>query len=133
MLVYFDTTEVDQLHSSVEKHCRQGAGPVFLMHVKGKLDKIFLSKLATNYSFNGENVKLFFSKLADVMDPDKLGPEQNWNVDETGISTVQKPRNVVETKALKVTMCAAVGYLVPPMFIFPRQNLFVMAPQAALV
>ena len=37
------------------------------------------------------------------MDPDihVLGPEQIWNVDETGISTVQKPRNVVAVKGLK--------------------------------
>ena len=72
------------------------------------------------------------------MDRDNLGPEQIWNVDETGISTVQKPRNVVAAKGLKqigsvtsgergslVTMCAAVsatGNSVPPMFIFPRQN-----------
>lgn len=72
------------------------------------------------------------------MDRDNLGPEQIWNVDETGISTVQKPRNVVAAKGVKqigsvtsgergslVTMCAAVsatGNSVPPVCIFPRQN-----------
>ena len=87
------------------------------------------------------------------MDRDNLGPEQIWNVDETGISTVQKPRNVVAAKGVKqigsvtsgergslVTMCAVVsatGNSVSPVCIFPRQTLkttsFVMVLQAVLV
>ena len=72
------------------------------------------------------------------MDRVKLGPEQIWNVDETRISIVQKPRNVVAVKGLKqigsvtcvergslVTMSAVVSAAsnsVLPMFIIPRQN-----------
>ena len=59
-------------------------------------------------------------------------------MDETGLTTVQKPKNVVAAKGLKqigsvtsgemgtlITICAAVsatGNTVPPMFIFPRHN-----------
>ena len=44
------------------------------------------TRLVRATSFNRDNVNLLFSKLADVTDPDKLGTEQIWNVDETGIS-----------------------------------------------
>ena len=56
------------------------------------------TRLVRATSFNRENVKLFFSKLTDVKDPELLRREQIWNVDETGISTVQIPRNVVAAK-----------------------------------
>jgi len=64
---------------------------------------------------------------------------QIWNVDETGISTVQKPGKVIATKGAKLvgritsgergqtvtTMCAmnAAGTYIPPMFIFPRKRM----------
>ena len=87
-------------------------------------------------SFNRANVNMFFNKLATVMDREKFQAGDVWNLDETGVATVQKPRSVVATKDLKqtgsitsskreelVTMCVAVnanGNTVPPMFIFPR-------------
>ena len=81
-------------------------------------------------SFNRTNVKLFFEKLALVMDRDKFQANDVWNLNETGVTTVQKPRSVVATKGVKqigsitssergelVTMCVAVsasGNSVPP-------------------
>ena len=51
-------------------------------------------------SSNRENVENFFDKLAEVMDRYKFTPNDIWNVDETGVSTVQKPNKVVALKGV---------------------------------
>ena len=86
--------------------------------------------------FNRSNVGEFFKKLGEVMDKYKFEREDIWNADETGLTTVQKPPQVVAPTGTRqvgsmtsaergelVTVCAAVnayGNKVPPMLIFPR-------------
>lgn len=119
----------------------KSAGPDwFSGFMKRNVDLAIRTPEATSMSratsFNRTNVNMFFSKLATVMDREKFQAGDIWNLDETGVTTVQKPRSVVATKGLKqigsitsaergelVTMCVAVsasGNTVPPMFIFPR-------------
>ncbi|KAJ0169944.1 hypothetical protein K1T71_014550 [Dendrolimus kikuchii] len=87
-------------------------------------------------SFNRTNVHSFFEKYTEVFQRHNLTPSRIWNMDETGVTTVQKPKKIVAQKGLKqvgsatsgergtlITLAAAVnaiGNTIPPMFIFPR-------------
>jgi RecA-family ATPase len=46
-------------------------------------------------------VQAFFTKFAEVIDRYGFQPGEFWNIDETGVTTVQKPSNVVAQKGLK--------------------------------
>ncbi|XP_063898723.1 uncharacterized protein LOC135119085 [Helicoverpa armigera] len=94
------------------------------------------TSLSRATSFNKTNIDNFFSKLADVLDRYKFPSSRIWNVDETGVTTVLKPRKILAPKGSKqvasitsaergtlVTVCVAVnavGNSVPCMFVFPR-------------
>lgn len=87
-------------------------------------------------AFNRHNVNQFFTKLGDIMLKHKLTPSRIWNLDETGVTTVLKPRKIVAQKGTKqvgaivsaergtlVTVelaASAAGNTIPPMFVFPR-------------
>ena len=87
-------------------------------------------------SFNRTNVNLFYDNLEDLYGRFHFEPQCIWNVDETGLTTVQNPGKIVAQKGVKqvgavtsaergvlVTLCCAVnalGHAIPPMFIFPR-------------
>uniref|UniRef100_A0A2S2NP39 Jerky-like n=1 Tax=Schizaphis graminum TaxID=13262 RepID=A0A2S2NP39_SCHGA len=89
-------------------------------------------------NFNPANIKLFMDKYESVLLKYKFEAQHIYNLDETGITTVQNTEKVVALKGKKqigaitsgergtlVTMCLAVnatGNFIPPMFIFPRVN-----------
>ncbi|KAJ8983067.1 hypothetical protein NQ317_007109 [Molorchus minor] len=90
-------------------------------------------------AFNQESVKLFFSNLELVYDKYKFTPDNIFNVDETGITVVQKPVKCLAPKGLKqlgyktsaereknvtvICCCNAIGRYIAPMFIFPRKRM----------
>lgn len=91
-------------------------------------------------SFNKTNVNEFFDNLVKAFKkfPNGPAPENIYNLDETALTTVHNPPNVVRPKGLKqvgqvtsgergvlVTACCfinAIGNSVPPFLVFPRVN-----------
>ena len=83
-------------------------------------------------------VTKFYDNLATVIDRNHFKPEDIYNCDETGCTTVQKPKAVVTEQGRKqvgsitsaergelvtvVYTISASGNVLPPMFIFPRVN-----------
>jgi hypothetical protein len=90
-------------------------------------------------AFNKTEVDRFFNNLLTVIEKNKFPESRIFNVDETGISTVQKPAKILAPKGQKqvgsviswergknvTVVCAvsAVGQFISPMFIFPRARM----------
>ena len=87
-------------------------------------------------AFNKFTVKEFFDNLAKVLDEYKFTAQQIFNVDKTGLTTVQNPGKIVTARGVRnvgsvtsaetgelvtavYTICAS-GSVLPPMLIFPR-------------
>ncbi|XP_063911278.1 uncharacterized protein LOC135128298 [Zophobas morio] len=93
-------------------------------------------------AFNKAEVTLFFKNLEDIMEKHMFTASKIYNMDETGISTVQDPGTIIAEKGQKrvgsvtsyergkniTVICAvsAAGSYIPPMFIYPRKR---MSPQ----
>lgn len=96
------------------------------------------TSLSRATAFNRHNVGNFFENLKSLLQRFNFGPDQIWNVDETGITTVHKPKKIVACRGLKqvskvtsgergqlITVCGAInaiGNHLPPFIIFPRKN-----------
>ena len=96
------------------------------------------SKWAT--AFNRATVGAFFNILHDCLEMIGASGDRIFNLDATGVTTVQKVPKVVATEGLKlkqvgqitsrergelVTVCVIVsasGQTLPPAFVFPRKN-----------
>lgn len=122
---------------------KQMAGEDWAMSFRNR-NKISLRKpSATSLSrivgFTKEEVDLFFTNLDFLMQKHKFSAARVFNMDETGISTVQKPGQILGAKGQKqiggaiswergrnitVICCfSASGTYIPPMLIFPRKRM----------
>lgn len=97
------------------------------------------TSLSRATSFNKTNVSKFFENLTNILEknPD-IGPELIWNLDETGLTNVHKPKKIIAVRGEKqvgkvtsgergetVTACCAInaiGNHIPPFMIFLRKN-----------
>lgn len=94
------------------------------------------TSLSRATSFNETNVRTFFKNLSDLYERYHFGANDIYNMDETGMTTVQRPDRVVARRGFKqigsltsaergtlVTLAVAVsaaGNSIPPLFVFPR-------------
>ncbi|BES98665.1 DDE [Nesidiocoris tenuis] len=90
-------------------------------------------------AFNREAIKVMFDNLESVMEKHEFPPSNIYNVDESGISTVQDTVKILAPKGKKrvgsvtswergkniTVICAmsASGTFIPPMFVFPRKRM----------
>ena len=127
---------------NVDKQC---AGKDWLAgYLKRNPTVSFRTPEATSLSratgFNETQVQKFFTNLHSVMEKETFSANRMYNVDETGISTVQRPGKILAAKGSKqvgkltsaergqnVTVVCAMNaagvFDVPPAFIFPRKNM----------
>ncbi|XP_067949445.1 uncharacterized protein [Watersipora subatra] len=108
----------------------------FMQRNKLSIRKPEATSLARQTAFNKVTVATFFDKLSDIMSRFKFAPQDIYNLDETGITTVQVSGKVVSTTGKKqvgstssrergelITMCCAIsasGSHIPPFYIFLR-------------
>ena len=97
------------------------------------------TNLSRAVAFNRPKVQQFFDVYKELLTEVSGTPSRIWNMDETGITNVQRPSKIIATKGQRTVgkmtsgergstvtvICAmsAAGAFSPPMFIYPRKRM----------
>ena len=123
----------------------------FKRHPELSLKQPESTSLARATGFNKVRVNKFFDLLKQIISDSNIAPDKIFNMDETGMSTVQRSQKIITQKGVKqvekissaergktvTAICCmnSSGFYVLPIFIFPRKRLAVAlmndAPQGA--
>ncbi|KAJ8979708.1 hypothetical protein NQ317_015532 [Molorchus minor] len=113
----------------------------FLKEILGSLcDFPEPTSMSRVLGFNKTEISLFFRNLEEMTEKNAYPAKRIFNVDETGITTVQRPGKIYAPKGVKqvgkitsgergqnVTVVCAMNAsgcsYIPPMFIYPRQRI----------
>ena len=138
----FDVAEKAEISHPFNKESRM-AGKDW---VQGFLARHHLSirqpqgtSIARTVGFNRPQVQNFFDLYRGCLEAKNYAPSRIWNMDETGLTTVQKPGKILASKGTRqvgkvtsaergalvtlVCACNAAGVFMPPMYIFPRKRM----------
>ncbi|CAK1598648.1 unnamed protein product [Parnassius mnemosyne] len=108
-------------------------------HPDISLRKPEATSAARAQAFNKPQVALFFNTYQDIIQSNNISPHKLYNVDESALSTVQRPQKVFATTGRKqvgaltsaekgshltiVCCMSANGHFIPPCLIYPRKNM----------
>lgn len=108
-------------------------------HPDISLRKPEATSAARAQAFNKPQVALFYNTYQDIIQSNNISPHRLYNVDESALSTVQRPQKVFATTGRKqvgaltsaekgshvtiVCCMSANGHFIPPCLIYPRKNM----------
>lgn len=139
----FEYAEANKITNNFDKSSRLAGKDWLSLFLKRNPEISLRKPEATSINriqaFNQVEVDEYFKNLNEVFEKYKFRENRIFNVDETGINTVQKPERILAPKGVKqiggatswergknvtVICCfSAAGTYVSPMFIFPRKRM----------